>query len=250
MSMTTTYIKVIILVFLAFLVFSQTFAQPYVDKDGLWRWNNSNEQISLFGVNYTVPFAHSYRAHKQLGIDPKESINRDVYHFARLGLDAYRIHVWNCKISDSMGNLIENEHLDLFDYLLAKLKERNIKIVITPMLHGGNGYPDPGEKLNSFALHYSKEDIFTNKNAIKAQKRYLEQFLNHNIKLSDLKKSEVALLPRPYPSYIAYWKTIGNKDDSFDINEIESVQISFGNNVKEMDLNKKLGITVEKIILQ
>ena len=44
---------------------------------------------------------------KRLGVDPKEAIEQDVYHFARLGFNAYRIHIWDVEISDRKGNLIE-----------------------------------------------------------------------------------------------------------------------------------------------
>lgn len=32
-----------------------------VDDNGVMRWENSNEELKGFGVNYTVPFAHAYR---------------------------------------------------------------------------------------------------------------------------------------------------------------------------------------------
>ena len=44
------------------------------------------------------------------GVDRKTAIDRDVYHMARLGLNAYRIHIWDVEISDAEGNLLENEH--------------------------------------------------------------------------------------------------------------------------------------------
>ena len=56
-----------------------------------------------------------------------------MYHLARLGFAGFRIHVLEDYISDEYGNLIENQHLDLFDYLLYKLKQRGIKMYITPM---------------------------------------------------------------------------------------------------------------------
>ena len=38
-----------------------------------------------------------------------------------MGVNAYRIHVWDYEITDAEGNLLPNEHLDLFDYLIVKL---------------------------------------------------------------------------------------------------------------------------------
>src|SRR6476469_7740020 len=90
----------------------------YVDKSGVLSWTKTNREAAFFGVNYTAPFAYGYRAQKTLNSDLEKAIDADVYHLARLGLDAFRVHVWDTEISDSLGNLKENEHLKLFDYLL------------------------------------------------------------------------------------------------------------------------------------
>jgi hypothetical protein len=128
----------------------------YVDNKGVMRYTKSNAEAAFFGVNYTLPFAYGYRSHKALGVDLEKAIDADVYHIARLGLDAFRVHVWDVEISDSLGNLLENGHLRLFDYLVKKLKERNIKILITPIAFWGNGYPEPDEKLSGFSAVYGK----------------------------------------------------------------------------------------------
>ena len=85
-------------------------ADVYVDKKGVMRWGNNDAEVFGFGVNYTVPFAHAYRAAEILNVSPEKAIDEDVYHFARLGLDAYRVHVWDVEISDSAGNLLLNKH--------------------------------------------------------------------------------------------------------------------------------------------
>src|SRR5258705_2771972 len=79
----------------------------YVDKNGVMRWPNTSEEVVGFGINYTVPFAHAYRATKILNVSPEKAIDEDVYYFARLGLDGYRVHVWDVEISDSAGNLLD-----------------------------------------------------------------------------------------------------------------------------------------------
>lgn len=78
----------------------------YVDAGGVMRWSDTKKEASFFGVNYTLPFAHAYRAMGYLGVDRKAAIDRDVYHMARLGLNAYRIHIWDVEISDAEGNLL------------------------------------------------------------------------------------------------------------------------------------------------
>ncbi len=151
----------------------------YVDQQGVLRWTKNNAEASFFGVNYTTPFAHAYRAHKALNVDMEKAIRQDVYHFARLGLNAFRVHVWDVEISDTAGNLLENEHLRLFDFLLAELAKRNIKTIITPIAFWGNGYPDRDEATPGFARKYGKLGSTTNDTAVRASENYLKQFFSH-----------------------------------------------------------------------
>lgn len=150
-----------------------------VDEAGIMRWGASREEVHGFGVNYTVPFAHAYRSAEKLGVDPRKAIDEDVYHFARLGLDAYRVHVWDTEISDTLGNLLENEHLDLFDYMVAEMQKRGMKMLLTPIAFWGNGWPERDTWTPGFSHKYGKGACLTNEDAIKAQENYLAQFLNH-----------------------------------------------------------------------
>ncbi len=177
--MKTKYKFLVFVLFLSTFNFSAQNNDVRVDDNGVMRWGKSNEEVKGFGVNYTVPFAHAYRSAKRMGIDPKKAIENDVYHFSRLGFDLYRIHVWDTQISDTLGNLLQNEHLDTFDYLLKKLKEKNINYVITPIAFWGDGWPEPDGDSPGFSHKYGKGDCLTNPDAIKAQQNYLFQFLNH-----------------------------------------------------------------------
>jgi hypothetical protein len=159
--------------------YSQPAAEAYVDRDGVLRWKGTEAEVSLFGVNYTTPFAYSYRAHKRLGISLKKAIDLDVAHMVRLDLDAFRVHVWDREISDGDGNLLKNEHLDLFDYLLSRLAERGIKTILTPIAWWGNGWPEPDRVTKGFSQNYSKLELITNGKAREAQRNYLRQFVQH-----------------------------------------------------------------------
>ncbi|CAG5069012.1 hypothetical protein DYBT9623_01746 [Dyadobacter sp. CECT 9623] len=161
------------------MTFGQQTNDVYVDKDGVMRWGTTKEEVKGFGVNYTVPFAYAYRVAKQLGVSPEKAIDNDVYHFSRLGFDLYRVHVWDTEISDTLGNLLENEHLKLLDYALKKMKDRGIRFVLTPIAYWGNGWPEKDEKTPGFSRKYGKAACLTNPDAIKAQQNYLYQFLNH-----------------------------------------------------------------------
>ena len=168
----------------------------FVDKKGVLRWEKGNQEVALFGVNYTTPFAYSYRAHQRLGVPHEQAIRQDVYHLARLGVDAFRIHVWDVEITDTVGNLQENDHLRLLDFLVNELRQRGIKIVLTPIAYWNNGYPEK-DTGTGFSSIYSKTQAYTNPRAIAAQERYLTQFLNHRNPYSKL-------LNREDPAIIAF----------------------------------------------
>ncbi|MDR2058302.1 MAG: cellulase family glycosylhydrolase [Dysgonamonadaceae bacterium] len=177
--------KLALSVLCTFIVFTvsvqcaETIPTINIDKNGIMRWSDNREEASFYGVNYTLPFAHAYRAIHYIGKNHKEAIDKDVYHFARLGFNAYRIHVWDVEISDSTGNLIENEHLDLLDYLIAKLQKRNIRILLTTMTNFGNGYPEKNQPTEGFSYLYDKCKIHSDKNAVLAQTNYIRQFVQH-----------------------------------------------------------------------
>ena len=174
-----------VLVFLLISVLSLcVFAQAkkagiVVGGDGVMRWEKDGREASFFGVNYTAPFAYGYRSIQRTGISVEQAIRDDVYHFSRLGLDAFRVHVWDVEISDSLGNLIPNEHLRLFDFLIAELKKRKIKTLITPIAFWRNGYPEKDEDRGSFSGKYGKQRILVEEAAFLAQERYLKQFFQH-----------------------------------------------------------------------
>lgn len=151
----------------------------FVDNTGVLRYTKDKTEAAFFGVNYTVPFAYGYRSVKALGKDIRKEIDGDVYHLARIGVDAFRVHVWDTEISDSLGNLLNNDHLQLFDYLLAQLKKRGIRTIITPVAFWGNGYPERDERTPGFSRVFGKGRANVNDTAIRAQENYVQQFFRH-----------------------------------------------------------------------
>ncbi|MBC6111285.1 membrane or secreted protein [Pedobacter fastidiosus] len=165
--------------FLAIVTYAQNKQGIYVDASGVIRWEKDNKEAAFFGTNYTAPFAYGNRAILRMGQTAEQAIKDDVYHFSRLGLDAFRVHVWDQEISDAQGNLINNEHLRLFDFLIAELKKRKIKTLVTPIAFWGNGYPEKDENTGSFSSKYGKHNALINEDAFKAQENYLKQFFKH-----------------------------------------------------------------------
>ena len=161
-----------------------------VDAQGVLRWTDTGDEVALFGVNYSTPFAHAFRAHGYLGVDRKEAIDADVLHLARLGLDAYRIHVWDRQVSDREGNLLQNEYLDLLDYLLARLVEHDIKVILTPIAWWPPGYPEPDPGTEGLSDGWDKGGMTTDPAARIAQANYLAQFVAHRNPYTGLTYSE------------------------------------------------------------
>ncbi len=135
---------------------------------------------AYYGTNYTVPFAHAYRALGSLGVDHREAIDRDVYHMARLGFNGFRLHLWDVELSDSTGHLLANEHLDLLDYLIASLEKRGIAIVLTAQTNFGNGYPERNTDPNgAFSYDFEKCHVHDDLAAQAIQERYLGELVSH-----------------------------------------------------------------------
>ena len=115
----------------------------YLDDQGVIRWQNNRKEVTLFGANYVLTTASDYRAAGYLHADRKRMIDEDMAQFARMGWDGLRLTFWgDWESSDSAGNLIANDHLDLLDYLIARAKERGIFMLFSPIQLYGSNWPD------------------------------------------------------------------------------------------------------------
>ena len=115
----------------------------YIDGEGVVRWRDDRREVALFGANYVLPTASDYRAAGYLHADRKRMIDEDMAHFARMGWDGLRLTFWgDWEASDSAGNLIANDHLDLQDYLIARARERGIYMLFSPIQLYGSNWPD------------------------------------------------------------------------------------------------------------
>lgn len=150
-----------------------------VDERGVMRRSDSGREVAYYGTNYTAPFAYAYRALGYLGVDRKEAIRRDVYHLARLGLNAFRLHLWDVELADAQGNLQANGHLDLLDFLIAELERRGIDIVLTAQTNFGNGYPEDNIDTGGYSYDFDKCGIHEDPVAQAIQENYLQQLAAH-----------------------------------------------------------------------
>jgi len=154
----------------------------YLDSMGVVRWRDGRQEVTLFGANYVLPTASDYRAAGYLHADRKKMIDEDMAQFARMGWDGLRLTFWgDWEASDSAGNLIANDHLDLQDYLIARARERGIYMLFSPIQLYGSNWPDALQDTSApgFGRHFGKGRMGTDSAAIAAQVNYLRQILNH-----------------------------------------------------------------------
>ena len=154
----------------------------YLDNQGVVRWKDNREEVTLFGANYVLPTASDYRAAGYLHADRKHMIDEDMGQFARMGWDGLRLTFWgDWEASDSAGNLIANDHLDLLDYLVARARERGIYMLFSPIQLYGSNWPDALQDSSApgFGRRFGKARMGTDPAAIAAQVNYLRQILDH-----------------------------------------------------------------------
>ncbi|MES1158437.1 MAG: hypothetical protein ABUL42_00935 [Terricaulis silvestris] len=167
--------------------FAQTSTSPqrpvYVDAHGVIRWRGNNEEVRLFGANYCAFSGSDYRTADRVTSDRKAMIDEDMAHFARMGWTGMRLCSWgDWENADADGNLIQNEHSDLMDYLISRARARGIYILLTPIHTYNPGWPDQQEAsahLPGFSHLYDRSVLGTDPHAIAAETNYISQVLNH-----------------------------------------------------------------------
>jgi hypothetical protein len=155
----------------------------YLDQQGVIRWRANRQEVSLFGANYVLTTASDYRAAGYVYGDRKRMIDEDMAQFARMGWDGLRLTFWgDWESSDSAGNLIANDHLDLLDYLIARARERGIYMLFSPIQLYSSNWPDAMQRDSGtpgFGRVFGKGRMGTDTAALSAQVNYLRQILNH-----------------------------------------------------------------------
>src|SRR2546428_2952696 len=156
----------------------------YLDRQGVIRWRATQKEVSLFGANYVLPTASDYRAAGYLHADRKRMIDEAMAQFARMGWDGLRLTFWgDWEASDSAGNLIANDHLDLLDYLIARARERGIYMLFSPIQLYSSNWPDALQDSSALppgsGRGFGKARMGTARAAIAAQVNYLRQILSH-----------------------------------------------------------------------
>ena len=168
---------------------------PFSVADGVIR-DAAGQEVRLWGVNYYAPFNHNFQNIREMGVDHRKAIDQDLAHMKLMGLDFLRFHLYEREISDAQGNIVENEHLRVFDYLMEKASEEGFYVMITPltwwntienqvMMDRYYAYWHIGVGAAfGFSNYFGKDAMLWNPAARACQKRYLSQLFRRKSTVS------------------------------------------------------------------
>lgn len=157
--------------------------QRILDRDG--------KEVRLWGVNYYAPFNHNYVNLKDKGVDHRRAMDRDIQDFQRMGVELVRMHLFDRELTDMDGNLMDNEHLMLLDYLVEKLYQAGIYMMITTMawwnstqlqseLRNGYAHASFGDLTAlGFANFCPKHMLMWHPHFLDVQENYIRQLFSH-----------------------------------------------------------------------
>ncbi len=117
--------------------------RPMTVRDGILEYIDGGE-VALWGTNYIGCSVTNYGYAKKTKIDPKQMIDRDLNDIFPTPVDktnsldprrfnTLRLHIYETEISDSQGNLVPNENLDLLEYMIAGCEKRGAYFWLTLM---------------------------------------------------------------------------------------------------------------------
>lgn len=135
-------------------------------------WRADGREVALWGVNYNAPFVRDYADVARAGLSHEQVIETDLEHLRRLGVDYVRLHTFDAQFTDREGNLVETEHLRLLDYLVSRLSEKGLFVVLTPIAW----WHASAKGADGFSNRYTMPEMTSDPHARDIQCRYLKNF--------------------------------------------------------------------------
>ncbi len=161
--------------------------RPMVVRDGVLEYENGGETV-LWGTNYYPQSWGQYYSLRERNVDFYKAVDQDLEDIAPKSLAApgcdgndprrmniIRIHVFDTEISDSKGNLVRNDHLDILDYLAAQCIEHGLYLWLTPIAWWGS----PVARSDAFSKKIPMPAMTLLSETRPIQINYLRQFLTH-----------------------------------------------------------------------
>lgn len=146
--------------------------KPIRVENGIFVYPDGGE-VNLFGTNYHPMSWHQYTNMKTLGADFLESIKQDVSDMKACGVQIVRVHVFESEICDTNGNILENEHLYIFDMLVDELNRQGIYLYLTPL----GWWESPHSLPDAYSRQVSKMGMMYVEEALGASENFIAQLL-------------------------------------------------------------------------
>ncbi len=174
---------------------------PFHVKEGII-YDAENRTVKLWGVNYYVPFNHNFFNIKELGLDHRKIIDEDLRHFQILGIDLIRMHLYEREITDRLGNIVENENLEILDYLIEECSKKGIYLMLSPTVWWNTvanqirqeelyAYWHIGaQEAFGFTNFFSCDAMLWDQDAIDCQARYLRGLFSRKSTVSGKRMNE------------------------------------------------------------
>lgn len=148
--------------------------RPIEAQDGVLRYSDSGDEVALYGVNYYPPTRDQWISFGKLSDQDKRDVEADFDDLVRMGVNVIRFHVFDTEISDGEGNLVENEYLDKWDYMVALCSEKDLYLMLTPIaVFGGR----TGTRADSFSVSIPRPSVVMWEETWAAQTRFTTQLL-------------------------------------------------------------------------
>lgn len=144
----------------------------HVDR-GVLRYPEGSE-VALWGVNIYPQSWHQFENMRRLKLNIKNTLMTDLDHLQQMGVEAIRMHIFDREITDGEGRILENEHLDILDFLVSECTRRGLYLYLTPIAWWGG----PNENPASFSAQTSKPGMVFVPSSVRAAAHYLTAFLN------------------------------------------------------------------------
>lgn len=193
---------------------------PFHVKDSII-YDANGEKVKLWGVNYYAPFNHNFYNIEELGKDHFAAIDEDIRHFKLMNIDFIRMHLYEREITDRDGNIVENQNMKVFDYLVEQCEKNGIYLMLTPMVWWNTvknqilqdryyafWYIESQDAFG-FSNYYSCDGMLWNQDAIDCQKRYMEGLFSRKSRVSGKQLADysnvVVIELFNEPRHVAIW---------------------------------------------
>ena len=156
-------------------------------KQGILRYVLRNgtpgKEVALMGVNY-YPHAWDQYLHAKALLPSlaarKGTVARDIHHIKLMGAQIIRVGLYEREISGADGGLVENEHLELADWVIDQCRKQGLYCYLTLMKY----WWSPDSLPDTWVSRYAKEQLLYEPDALKLERRYVQAVLLHRNRFS------------------------------------------------------------------